>query len=106
MSMGDTSFGEKARCRNIRIKGNTFTSPDKIALVLFNPYKDAAGVYDAQRIEIVDNIFDVGTAKAIRISGVQGLISRGNTFKKNGQPIKVSSKFTSFTNCVDAIIEK
>lgn len=106
MSMGDTSFGEKAQCRNIRIKGNTFSRPDKIALVLFNPYKDAAGVYDAQRIEIIDNVFEVGTAKAIRLNGIQTLTLRGNTFKKNGIPVKDSSKITIFSNCVDAVIEK
>lgn len=102
MSMGDTSFGEKAQCRNIRIKGNTFTSPDKIAIVLFNPYKDVAGVYDAQRIEIVDNIFDVGIAKALRLDGIQGLLLRGNTFKKDGELLKDTSEFTSISNCVDA----
>jgi hypothetical protein len=34
MSMGDTSFGDKARCRNIRIKDNTFVCPNNKCIVL------------------------------------------------------------------------
>jgi hypothetical protein len=46
-----------------------------------------------------------GTAKAIRISGVQTLTSRGNTFKQNGIPAKDASRFTVFGKCVDAMVE-
>ncbi len=63
------------------------------------------GVYNARGIEITDNVFEVGVAKAIRISGVQSLTSRGNTFKQNGIPVKDASIFTVFSRCVDAMVE-
>ena len=69
------------------------------------PYQDGEGVYNVRDVEIVDNVFEVGTAKAVRISGVQTLTSRGNTFKQNGMPVKNASRFTVFSRCVDTMVE-
>ena len=105
LNLSYASGGDDARLRNVRITGNTFSCPDNTGIVLLNPYQDGDGVYDARGIEITDNVFEVGVAKAIRISGVQTLTSRGNTFKQNGIPVKDASIFTVFSKCVDAMVE-
>jgi hypothetical protein len=69
------------------------------------PYRDEDGVPDTRDIKIIDNVYHVESAPAIRISGVQTLISRGNTFKQNGIPVKDASRFTVISKCVDAVVE-
>ena len=105
LNLSYASGGDNAQCRNIRITGNTISRPEKIGIVLLNPYQDGDGLFDARRIEIIDNVFDVSAGTAIRISGVQSLTSRDNTFKQNGKPVKDGSRFTIFSKCVDAVIE-
>jgi hypothetical protein len=70
------------------------------------PYRDENGVPDTRDIKIIDNVFHVGNAKAIRISGIQTLTSRGNTFKQNGMPVKDASRFIVVSKCVDAMVEQ
>jgi len=105
LNLSYASGGDDARLRNVRIAGNTFSCPDNTGIVLLNPYQDGEGVYNVRDVEIVDNVFEVGTAKAVRISGVQTLTSRGNTFKQKGVPVKNASRFTVFSRCVDTMVE-
>jgi len=99
------SMGEKAQLRNIIIKNNTLWCPDK-GIVLHGELRDADGVYDARNIEVSDNVFEDCSNGAISVSEVKGVTIRGNTFKKNGKPVKDSSKFTIISDCVDVAVEQ
>jgi len=105
LNLSFASGQDDARLRNVRVAGNTFICPSNVGFVALRPYRDDDGVPDTRDIKIMDNVFYVGSATAIRISGVQTLTSRGNTFKHNGIPVTDASRFAVFSNCVDATIE-
>jgi len=105
LNLSCASGQDDARLCNVRVAGNTFVCPSNVGLVALRPYRDEDGVPDTRDIKIIDNVFHVASATAIRISGVQTLTSRGNTFKQNGIPVKDVSRFTVFSKCVDAMVE-
>ena len=105
LNLSYASGQDDARLRNVRVAGNTFICPGNVGLVALRPYRDEDGLPDTRDIKIIDNVFHVGSALAIRISGVQSLTSRGNTFKQNGIPVKDASRFTVFSKCLDAMVE-
>jgi hypothetical protein len=105
LNLSYASGQDDARLRNVRVAGNTFLCPDNVGLVALRPYRDEDGVPDTRDIKIIDNVFHVGSALAIRISGVQTLRSRGNTFQQNGIPVKDASRFAASSKCVDTTVE-
>jgi len=105
LNLSFASGQDDARLRNVRVVGNTFICPGNVGLVALRPYRDENGVPDTRDIKIIDNVFHVGIAPAIRISGVQTLTSRGNRFKRNGIPVKDVSRVTVISKCVDADVE-
>ena len=105
LNLSFASGQDDARLRNVRVAGNTFICPDNLGLVALRPYRDEDGAPDTRDIGITDNVFHVGSALAIRISGVQTLTSRGNTFKQNGIPVKDASRFTVFSKCIETMVE-
>jgi hypothetical protein len=105
LNLSFASGQDDARLRNVRVAGNTFVCPSNVGLVALRPYRDEDGVPDTRDIKIIDNVFHVGSAPAIRISGIQTLMSRGNTFKQNGISVEDASRFAVISECVDTMVE-
>lgn len=101
LNMSFASGQDDARLRNVRVANNTFICPDNIGLDAERPYRGEDGLPDAHDIKVIDNIFQVENAKAIRISGVRNLRVRGNRFENHGMPVKQTSKFIDISGCVD-----
>jgi len=105
LNLSFASGQDDARLRNVRVAGNTFVCPSNVGLVAQRPYRDEDGVPDTRDIKIIDNVFHVGSAPAIRISGIQTLMSRGNTFKQNGISVEDASRFAVISECIDTMVE-
>jgi len=105
LNLSFASGQDDARLRNVRVAGNTFVCPGNIGLAALRPYRDQDGVPDTRDITITDNVFQVGTAKAIRVNGVKGLNLRANRFLKDRKPVEDPTGFTDIHNCVDVMVE-
>lgn len=101
LNLSYASGQDDARLRNVRVTGNTFVCPDNVALVAWRPYRDEDGAPDTRDIRIIDNIFHVRSARAIRINRVHGLSVRSNRFMANGKPAANPSEFIEIHNCVE-----
>lgn len=94
-----------AWCSFPGVAGNTFICPGNVGLVALRPYRDEDGVPDTRDIRITGNVFQVGSAKAIRVSGVKGLSLRANRCVKDGRAVKDPSEYTIISGCDDVVLE-
>ena len=100
LNLSYASGQDDARLWNVRVAGNTFMCPDNVGLVAWRPYQDEDGGPDARNIEIIGNVFQVGSAKAIRIRGVRNLSVEGNRFENKGMAVEQTSEFVEIADCV------
>lgn len=97
---------DDARLWNVRVAGNTFVCPDNVGLVALRRYRDEDGLPDTRNIKIIANVFHVGSAKAIRVSGVRNLSVEGNRFENQGVPVEQTAKFVEISDCVGLQIKE
>lgn len=105
LNVSYASGQDDARLRDIRVAGNTFICPSNVGLVALRPYRDEDGVPDTRNIEIIGNVFEVGTAGAMRVSGVKRLSVQANRYMKDGRPVENPSEFTVISGCDDVVLE-
>ncbi|MCP4785328.1 MAG: hypothetical protein GY903_04855 [Fuerstiella sp.] len=105
LNLNFASGQDGARLRNVRVADNTFVCPDNVGLVAWRPYRDKDGVPDTRELEIIDNVFQVDSAKAIRLRGVKGLRLWANRIMKNRQALPVPSGFIEIGDCIDVVLE-
>ena len=98
LNLSYASGQDDARLRKVRVVGNTFKCPDNVGLVAWRPYRDEDGVPDTRDLEIIDNVFRVGSAKAMRVRGVEGLKVQDNRILKDGKAVEHPSKFVILPN--------
>ena len=71
--------------------------PDNVGLVGLRPLQDEDGGPDARNIEIIGNVFQVGSAKAMRVRGVRNLSVVQNRFENSGMTVEQTSKFVEIS---------
>jgi len=105
LNLSYASGQDDARLRNVRVTGNTFICPENVGLVALRPYRDQGGAPDTRDIKIIDNVFRVGSALAIRARGVKRLSVRANRYMKDGRAVENPSEFTDIRGCDDGVLE-
>ena len=95
------AMGESARLRDISVSNNTIADFQSSGIIAINAYRDREGVLDARDFSITDNVFQVGSNKAIWISGVNGLRISGNRFMNDDRKVVDPSPVTEIIGCVN-----
>jgi hypothetical protein len=95
------SMGESARLRGVSVSSNTITGFQSSALIVSNAYRDHQGVLDTRDLSITGNLFQVATAKAIQVRGVQNLGMAGNRFERDGKPVEQPAEWVETADCLE-----